>query len=75
MQSSAHAQTVMLPDHGTAGERPEPDDLRRAFASAERDRVVVDAVLSLLAADKPGRLAAVSEAMQAVARRWRELAL
>lgn len=30
MPSSVHAQTAMLPDHGTARERPEPEDLRSA---------------------------------------------
>jgi hypothetical protein len=31
IEFSAHAQTVILPDHGTAGEHPEPDDLRAAI--------------------------------------------
>jgi hypothetical protein len=53
-------------------QRKVPVRSRRAFAA---DVIVsqVDEVLSLLATDKSGCLAAVSEAMQAVARRWREL--
>jgi hypothetical protein len=43
MQSSAHAQTVMLPDYGTAGERPEPDLLRAdaALQHSLRQREII----------------------------------